>query len=54
MQTKSKLLDIEIISTEELFNILGESNSQIIDIRPVEAYNGWKIKKEERGGHDRQ
>jgi thiosulfate/3-mercaptopyruvate sulfurtransferase len=51
MQTKSKLLDIEMISTEELFNILGESNSQIIDIRPVEAYNGWKIKKEERGGH---
>ena len=41
----------EFISTSELFKILDSSQLQIIDIRPVEAYNGWQLKGEARGGH---
>ncbi len=41
---------IEII-TNELLELIEKGNSNIIDIRPVEAYNGWKLKNEKRGGH---
>lgn len=39
------------ISTEELFDLLEDKNTSIIDIRPVEAYNGWRLNDELRGGH---
>lgn len=42
---------IEPISTEELLANLDNPNSVLIDIRPIEAYNGWKLKGEQRGGH---
>jgi thiosulfate/3-mercaptopyruvate sulfurtransferase len=41
------------ISTAELLNQLKDPQTTIIDVRPVEAYNGWKIKNEARGGHIR-
>ena len=41
----------ESISTDELSKILTKANIQIIDIRPVESYNGWKSRNEKRGGH---
>ena len=40
-----------IINTEELFSNLNNPLIKIIDIRPIEAYNGWKLHKEKRGGH---
>jgi len=39
------------ISTQDLFTSLQDKNSIIIDIRPVDAHNGWKLKGEKRGGH---
>ena len=39
------------ISTEELFERLDDPNHKIIDVRPIEAYNGWKLQDEHRSGH---
>lgn len=43
-----------IISTKELISVLGDKKYQILDIRPVDAYNGWKLNGEKRGGHIRE
>jgi thiosulfate/3-mercaptopyruvate sulfurtransferase len=40
---------ISSISSEDLFSKLNAF--KIIDIRPIEAYNGWKLNNEKRGGH---
>lgn len=39
------------ITTGQLFKKLGQSGIIIIDVRPVDAYNGWTIMNEPRGGH---
>ena len=39
------------ISTAELKKQLSDPQTSIIDVRPIEAYNGWKISNESRGGH---
>lgn len=39
------------IKTQELKQIVQNNKSVIIDIRPVDAYNGWKLGGEIRGGH---
>lgn len=39
------------ISTSELLKLLHNPQISIIDSRPVEAYNGWRLLGEERGGH---
>lgn len=39
------------ITTEELNTLLSNDNTAIIDSRPIDAYNGWKMKGEKRGGH---
>ncbi|MBA7563038.1 Thiosulfate sulfurtransferase YnjE [subsurface metagenome] len=39
------------ISTRELISNLSNKKFRIIDMRPVDAYNGWKLKNETRGGH---
>ncbi|MBW6497006.1 MAG: hypothetical protein K0B09_01325 [Bacteroidales bacterium] len=40
-----------MISTNELHDFVRNSKGLIIDVRPVEAYNGWPLKMESRGGH---
>lgn len=42
---------INEITTQELFSLLKSKKIKIIDVRPVDAYNGWKLKNEKRGGH---
>ncbi len=42
---------IKQITTTELLNFRDNKNGIIIDIRPVEAYNGWRIQNESHGGH---
>ncbi len=42
---------VKTISTSELVARLKSKNAKIIDVRPVEAYNGWQLKNESRGGH---
>lgn len=39
------------ITTDELFKKTDDLSCKIIDIRPVDAYNGWQLKNETRGGH---
>jgi len=39
------------ISTEEIQERIKDPDFRIIDIRPVESYNGWRLKNEKRGGH---
>jgi thiosulfate/3-mercaptopyruvate sulfurtransferase len=39
------------ISTQDLIENLAVQNIVLLDVRPVEAYNGWKLRNELRGGH---
>jgi len=39
------------ITTDELLQQLRNPNQKLIDVRPVEAYNGWRLNNEIRGGH---
>jgi molybdopterin synthase sulfurtransferase len=39
------------ITTEELYSLLENAEFILIDVRPVDAYNGWQLKNEPRGGH---
>ncbi len=39
------------ISTNDLKELLDIEGVKIIDVRPVDAYNGWKLEDEARGGH---
>jgi thiosulfate/3-mercaptopyruvate sulfurtransferase len=39
------------ITTTALLNHLGNKDVHIIDVRSVDAYNGWTIQNEIRGGH---
>ncbi len=41
------------ITGSELLSMLDEPGVKLIDIRPVEAYNGWCLRNEPRGGHIR-
>ncbi|MBL6949119.1 MAG: thiosulfate sulfurtransferase [Bacteroidales bacterium] len=44
---------MRIIGTEQLFQHIFNPGTVIVDVRPVEAYNGWKLRNEVRGGHIR-
>ena len=39
------------LSTENVVELLDKDEVKIVDVRPVDAYNGWKFQKEIRGGH---
>jgi thiosulfate/3-mercaptopyruvate sulfurtransferase len=39
------------ITTKELSGLINSPKTVIVDIRPVDAYNGWKLQNEKRGGH---
>ena len=39
------------ISTTELRQRLADPTLTIVDVRPIAAYNGWRLKGEARGGH---
>jgi molybdopterin synthase sulfurtransferase len=42
---------LQHISTDELYEQLQNPELKIVDVRPVDAYNGWKLHNEIRGGH---
>ncbi|WP_075591400.1 rhodanese-like domain-containing protein [Labilibacter marinus] len=42
---------IKTISTKQLSLYLNNPEIKIIDIRPIDAYNGWRMENEKRGGH---
>ncbi len=39
------------LTTNELLQQLANPDINLVDVRPVEAYNGWKSEGEARGGH---
>ncbi len=39
------------ISTPQLLEALDDEGTVVIDARPVDAYNGWRLGGESRGGH---
>jgi thiosulfate/3-mercaptopyruvate sulfurtransferase len=39
------------ISGKELLSMIGKPEVRIIDVRPVDSYNGWCLQNESRGGH---
>jgi thiosulfate/3-mercaptopyruvate sulfurtransferase len=39
------------ISTSELRDLLADPAATIVDVRPLAAYNGWRLYGEARGGH---
>lgn len=41
----------EKITTSQLSSLLGKTTLKIIDVRPVESYNGWILNNEQRPGH---
>ncbi len=41
------------ISTKELKDAISCKDCKIIDVRPSDAYNGWRLMNEKRGGHIR-
>lgn len=45
------MIEIPKISTSSLSVLLDDKNTKIIDVRPVDFYNGWKLGNEKRGGH---
>jgi len=45
------LLGTKELTSIELLQVLNDKTVRIIDIRPVEAYNGWQLNQERRGGH---
>lgn len=42
---------MKTITTKELLKFLENSNTRLIDVRPVEAFNGWALRNEKRSGH---
>jgi thiosulfate/3-mercaptopyruvate sulfurtransferase len=43
--------NIKYLTTKELISLSQEKSTIIIDIRPIDAYNGWIMNHEKRGGH---
>ncbi|MGD2156915.1 MAG: rhodanese-like domain-containing protein [Anaerolineales bacterium] len=41
------------ITTKELHQRLGDPELLIVDLRPMAAFNGWRLRGEKRGGHIR-
>src|SRR5438034_1869183 len=39
------------ISTLDLRDLLADPATTIVDVRPLAAYNGWRLRGEARGGH---
>lgn len=44
-------MSLKKLSTKDLIPLLDNPDIAVIDIRPPEAFNGWKLQNEARGGH---
>lgn len=42
---------MEQLTTAQLVNQLEKRDVKLVDIRPFDAYNGWRLQNESRGGH---
>ena len=39
------------VSTSDLLERLRDPGLRLVDVRPIDAYNGWRLRGEARGGH---
>jgi thiosulfate/3-mercaptopyruvate sulfurtransferase len=39
------------LTTREMLELLKSQEVQVVDCRPIDAYNGWRLRGEPRGGH---
>ncbi|MFP4624680.1 MAG: rhodanese-like domain-containing protein, partial [Gemmatimonadota bacterium] len=39
------------LGTQDLVDALEGGELQLVDVRPIDAYNGWRLRDEPRGGH---
>lgn len=39
------------LTTRELVDLMNAGQAQVVDVRPIDAYNGWRLRGEARGGH---
>jgi 3-mercaptopyruvate sulfurtransferase SseA len=46
-----RTITTQTISTDELHDRLSDATLTIVDVRPLAAFNGWRLKGEPRGGH---
>ncbi|MDG5813493.1 rhodanese-like domain-containing protein [Chitinispirillales bacterium ANBcel5] len=44
---------MDTLSTPQVSALLGRADVELIDVRSVDAYNGWRLQHEARGGHIR-
>jgi molybdopterin synthase sulfurtransferase len=44
------MADLKKLTTQELRRLVDEPSTQLIDVRPIDAYNGWRVRGA-RGGH---
>ncbi len=51
LQKDCKDFVVKEISTKKLEKIIGDTSHRVFDVRPVDAYNGWALQGEKRGGH---
>jgi thiosulfate/3-mercaptopyruvate sulfurtransferase len=42
---------MKIVTSTELQSMLNHPGIKLVDVRPVDAYNGWELQNEQRGGH---
>jgi molybdopterin synthase sulfurtransferase len=40
-----------VLTTEEVRELAGRGDVHLVDCRPIDAYNGWRLRGEDRGGH---
>ncbi len=45
------MYDFPELKTKDVSRLLHDDHTKLIDIRPVDAYNGWRLQNEMRGGH---
>lgn len=45
------MADPQRLTTHGLRALLDDVSIQLIDVRPIDAYNGWRLRGEARGGH---
>jgi molybdopterin synthase sulfurtransferase len=39
------------LATGDLLHMVRDRRAQLVDVRPIDAYNGWRLRGEARGGH---
>lgn len=44
-------MEMRELSTKNMVKLLDQEGVTIVDVRPIDAYNGWKLNNEVRGGH---